>query len=419
MDRQLKKNIASLTALQAGNYLVPLLILPHLTRVLGVSGFGQFGFATAFIAYFILLVDWGFNLSATRNIAIKRQDLTARSLIFWETMFARIILTGISIFVLWILVEITPKLYVVSTLLWLGILQIIGATLSTAFYYQGIEQMGKMALINLSMRAISIPLIIFLVTQPDQILTAFAIQAGCFLLASSTNFLFLIKSGEIVPVLPKYAGIKQSLIESFPLFLSSAGTSLYTNSNIVILGFVSTQVAVGYFAAAFTLVKAVVGLSGPVGQALFPRISYYLNADGFSASAFLKKSLLLQALMGAVLSLTLLLCLPRAITWFYGPSFQSAIEVVGWLSPLPLIICIASAIGQQTLVPLGKAKWFSSVLLFSGILNCGLLLPLGYQWGANGAAIAVLITECIILFGMALGLKRLEPRIWKLMVPFS
>lgn len=248
---------------------------------------------------------------------------------------------------------------------------------------------------------------------------AFAIQTGCFFLASLINFSMLLSSGAILFILPKISKIKSSIIEGFPLFVSSAGISLFTNSNAVILGFVSTEAAVGYFVAAFTLVKAVVGLSGPVGQALFPRVASHFASNSDTLGPFLKQSLLMQALLGTVLSLALVFFLPWGITWFYGASFAGAIVVMAWLSFLPLIICISSTFGLQTLVPLGRGRWFSSVLLLSGLLNCVLIFPFGYFWGATGGAIAVLITECTILAGMALGLKRLEPKIWKSMVPFA
>lgn len=419
MDRQLKKNVLSLIVLQMGGYLVPLLILPHLTRVLGVAGFGKIGFAAAFTMYFVLLVEWGFNLSATRCIAIARESLFERSKVFWDIIFARAFLTLVVCVILFLLLLFIPRLQEVSTLLCLGMMQVLASTISPAFYYQGVERMSVMALINLGMRAISIPLIFFLVVDRDQVAMAFAIQVGCFLLASLTNFFFLLSSGAVRWVRPKVTEVKKSLSDGFPLFLSSAGISLYTNSNAVILGFVATEAVVGYFVAAFTIVKAVVGLSGPFSQALFPRISHQVATNKDSVGAFLKKMLVMQGILGALLTIALLIFLPWGITWFYGPAFEGAIPVVAWLSPLPFIICLASAMGMQTLLPLGEGRWFSSVLLLSGLLNCILVIPLGYEWGAIGAAAAVLITECGILIGMSIGLKIREPNIWKTMVSYK
>lgn len=419
MDRQLKKNVASLTLLQIGNYLVPLVTLPYLTRMLGVDGFGQFGFVTAFTMYFVLVVDWGFNLSSTRDVAVAREDKLARSTVFWETIASRSFLTVASALLLFVLISLVPKLGEQSKLLWLGILQVLASTLSTAFYYQGIEKMGRMALTNLGIRLLSIPLLFCFVLGKNDIEIAFAIQVGCFLLASLVNLALLMSSREILWSCPSFQGVVGRVFGAFPLFLSTAGASLYNNSNAVVLGFVASEAAVGYFVAGFTLVKAVVGLTGPFGQAVFPRISHLIAVESAETSSFLRRMLLWQFLIGAVLTVSLWIFLPWGVTWFFGNSFQASIEVVAWLSFLPSVICVASVLGMQALVPLGHTRWFAGVFLVCGVLNFLMLLPMGYAWGAAGAAMAVLMTEVTILLGMAMGLKTYEPKTWQLISRMS
>ena len=419
MDQQLKQNALSLTLLQIGQYLVPLVILPYLTRVLGAEGFGLVGFATAFTVYFVLVVEWGFNLAATREVSVHRHDKAARSTVFWETLCARWMLTAASAAMIWLLTLWVPRLHELSTLLWIGLLQILSATLSTAFYYQGIEKMRAMALINLGMRALSIPLIVLLVRHEDQVLLAFSIQAGCFLLASLVNFVLLMRSGEIAWMWPGWGASWRALVSSSSLFWSYVGTSLYTNSNVIILGFVATESVVGYFVAGFSLVRAVVGLSGPLAQAVFPRASLVLSQGAEDSDMFLKKMLRLQGLLGLALSIGLVTFVPWGVTLFYGPEFEETVRVVAWLSALPLLVCLASALGMQTLVSLGQHRWYTGVLLVCGVFNGLLLALLGYVWGAVGAAMAVLITECVILIGMALGVKRYAPQLWRTFIKLT
>ena len=419
MDRQLKRNAVALTLLQIGQYLVPLTIFPYLSRVLGVEGFGQFGFALAFTVYFVVLVEWGFNLSSTREISINRSDRSARSKVFWNTLLARGGLACASILFLSLLISSVPKLSAVSALLWMGILQVLAAFFSTAFYYQGIEKMTAMAVINFSIRLVSVPLTMLFVTAENHVTLAFGIQAGCFLISSLVNLWLLLKSREIAWIAPQPRIAYELTKSSSPLFLSYAGSSLYTNSNTVILGFVASQAAVGYFVAGFTLVKAVVGLTAPFAQAVFPRASQVLNLNGIILANPLIKLFRMQILLGLALSLALVLFMPWGVTWFYGEAFQESIPVVGWLSALPVVICLASVLGMQTLIPLGRNRWFSIVILMSGIFNCILLFVMGYIWGEVGAAISVLITEIAIMFSMAIGVRRFAPDIWNQLIKIS
>ena len=413
MDKRLRSNVVYLTLLQIGTYMVPLMILPYLARVLGPTGFGQIGFSTAFTMYFVLLVEWGFNLSSTQEISIHRSDKLRRSSIFWETIASRFFLTFLAAVILTVLMGAVPRLADMATLLWLGMLQVLATTLSTSFYYQGIERMAAMASINLGIRLVSVPLILLLVSKSDDVVLAFAIQTVFFLLASLVNFSLLLRSGELCWVLPSVAGTKCALGMGMPLFLSTAGTSLYNNTNAVILGFVATEAAVAYFVAGFTLVKAVVGLSGPFAQAVFPRVSHILAEDPGSAGGFIRRMVWIQFLVGGGLSVALWIFLPWGVTWFYGEAFRESIQVVAWLSPLPLLICMASALGMQTLLPLGHNRWYVGVLTLSGILNCLILLPLGNAWGAEGGAAAVMVTELAIMLGMLIGIKKLEPNMWR------
>jgi polysaccharide transporter, PST family len=411
VDSCLKRNVIALTLLQMGNYLVPLLVMPYLTRVLGPEGFGQLGFVTAFIAYFVIVTDWGFNLSATQKISLVRHNRAERSLVFWETLFSRVLLAFLSILVLVVLVLIVPRLTEVLSLLIIGMLQLLASVMSSAFYYQGVERMGQMALINFLMKASAIPLIFIWVTDQDQLIRAFGIQCTCIFFASLLNIYLLLRSGDVFWIKPTKQHIQSALNMGFPLFISAAGISLYTNSNAVILGFVSTAAEVGFFVAGFAIAKAVVGLSGPLGQAFFPRVSLNLSS-GNEASVFLRKMIKTQIIFGALLSVGLLGFSLVGVEWFFGEQFNNAVLVTFILSLLPLIICIASALGMQTLVPYGRTRWFTTTLLLGGGVNCLLLLPLGSLWGATGAAIAVIITELLIMVGMIMGVKKLEPKLW-------
>ena len=73
-SKVLLENFFSLSILQSANYLLPLVTLPYLTRVIGVELFGEFAVAAAIIIYFQTFVSFGFDYTATRNIAKVQSD---------------------------------------------------------------------------------------------------------------------------------------------------------------------------------------------------------------------------------------------------------------------------------------------------------------------------------------------------------
>ena len=92
------KDVFYLVVLQGLNYVAPLLVLPYLMIVLGAEKFGYIGFAQSVCAYLMILVDFGFNLSATKRIALAKENPEELNKIFSATVGAKVILLGISFF---------------------------------------------------------------------------------------------------------------------------------------------------------------------------------------------------------------------------------------------------------------------------------------------------------------------------------
>src|SRR5512138_96708 len=80
--KRLVSNVFALSVLQFSYYVLPLITVPYLVRVLGAERFGLLMFAAAFNLYFVTLSDVGFDLSATRAIALCRERVESISEIF-------------------------------------------------------------------------------------------------------------------------------------------------------------------------------------------------------------------------------------------------------------------------------------------------------------------------------------------------
>lgn len=412
MADSLKRNIFSLASLQIGNYIVPLLTLPWLTRVLGIDGFGQLGFATAVISYLVLLTEWGYALGATRDVAVEKRDQFKRSEIFWEVMAGRAILSLIGVVVLLILTSFVPKLSYSADLLWLLWPAVLASMISPVFYLQGIEKMSKMAIVNLIVKFTSVPLTLLLVRGAGDVEIAALIQSMSLLVAAMVNLFSLLRTSEILWVRPAWHRVMGSLKKTTSLFLSNAAVSLYTNSSTVILGFVSSETAVGAFVAGYTLIKAALGLMGPVSQSLFPRISYLLMHERKRAEQMLGRVFMLQSAVGLVVSLAVVVGSPIVVPLLFGEAYAQSLPVLWGLSALPFLIAISNVLGVQIMVPLGHNSAFSTVLIVAGVINASLVFPLGSALGAIGAAISMVVAETVVSILMALFVRKNETRVW-------
>ena len=84
--------MASLFTLKGAEYIISFITLPYLLRVLGPEKFGAIAFAQTIITYGNLLVDYGFNLTAPRDIAkCDKVDIPKNFAAFYGAKFVLLI----------------------------------------------------------------------------------------------------------------------------------------------------------------------------------------------------------------------------------------------------------------------------------------------------------------------------------------
>lgn len=396
MNRSLLHNILSLLSLQGANYLLPLLTLPYLVRTLGTEAYGRLGFSLAFIQYFVLLADYGFNLSATRAIAQHQQDRQRVSQLFWNVTACKLLLGLIGFGILLLLSQLIPTLKAVQDVLLAAYLLVLGSILFPVWLFQGMETMGRIAICSLLAKALVVPTTFLFVHHPEDAWLAATIQGATTVAAGLLAIGFIHRERWIVWARPTLNGLKEQLAEGWHVFLSTAAISLYTASTTVILGFLAGNTAVGHFVAADKIRQAAQGLISPVSQAVYPRVNALMQQDRHAAFQMIRRLLWGQGGATLLLSLLLMGFAPLIVELAYGAGHQDTVTVLRWLAPLPFVIGLSNVLGIQTMLTLGMKQLFSRILLASGLCNLILIVPLSLYQGETGAATAVLITECLV-----------------------
>ncbi|MCD1124774.1 flippase [Jinshanibacter sp. LJY008] len=402
----LNRNILYLSLVQGSAYILPLLTFPYLVRVLGPDGFGVLGFCQASIQYLVLLTDYGFNWTATQQVAKYRDDKEKLSSIFWAVLWSKFFLALLSFSILIVMCLYVDKYKEIWFVLLSFSPMVWGNVIYPIWFFQGMERMKWITLCSIFSRCMLIPLVFIFVNNISDLWVAALIQGSVNFIAGVIGLYLVFKNDWVKPIEFKSQNIISCLRNGWHVFISTSAISLYTTSTTVILGFLVNPAAVGYFNAANTIRSAVQGLLNPISQALYPRINNLIEKDYSKALELIRRSLRYIACISMFFSCLLFLFAPVIIEYSVGEAYHSSVSILRWMSFLPFIISLSNIFGVQTMLSHNYKKQFSTILITCGICSLFIVFPLVLLFYANGAAISILMTESCVTLLMYLFLRK-------------
>lgn len=393
--KKLISNFFALSVLQGANFILPLISLPYLVRVLGTEAFGLVMFAQAFIMYFVILTDYGFNLSATREISLHRNNEVKVREIFSTVMFIKFILLLVSFMILSVVVFGFEKFRTDWYIYYLTFGMVIGQVLFPVWFFQGIEKMKYITILNIIAKLIfTVSIFIFIQKVEDYIYVPVLNSIG-FIVAGLISLWVVFNDFKMQLVRPTLNNVKNMFFESSNLFVSNLSVTLYTASNIVILGFFANNNIVGIYASIEKLVLAIKNLYTPLYQALFPWLS---KKDKKDISEIVKKMIPYITLVGLLFTILLVAFARDILTILYN---RAEILEYTIIFQIMAFISIFSALNMLfNMLYLSAIKAYRermSIMLKSGLVNVGTVAVLTYYFSIYGTAVAVACTEFLLL----------------------
>lgn len=406
-NKVLMENIFSMLTLRGLEYILSFLLVPYMLRILGPANYGAIAFMQSIVSYFNLFIDFGFNLTAPRELAqAEMRDIPP---IFSAYIWAKIALwLGVSIlFIFGIIIVQNFTVYNFDYILFIAVYtSVLGNVLFPIWFFQGIQQMRYITIINLIGRFFTIGCIFLLVKKPTDYVEAAFFLSCTPLLAGTMSIIFIASHFPGILQRPQFDKIKEVVNKSYRIFISNLAVNLYTNSDIVILGVLTNNTIVGYYSGADKLIGCVKRGIWAVNEAVYPYISRKFRDSYDSAIYFLKKQLIIYSSCGILGGFCILFLSPYVIPWLLGDKYIPSIMPLQILAFVPFIVSLSNIFGYETMLPLGMESTYSRILLIASALNLIIIGPLIYFYGANGVSIAVMITEFFVMALMALILYR-------------
>lgn len=390
------ENFLSLSFLQAANYLLPLVTLPYLVRVLGPEKFGLLAFAQALCRYFFLITDYGFIFSATKEIAINRDNIEKLSSIFSSVFFIKTILLTACLIFLAVLLMIVPRFRVDWIVYLYSFGVVVGYALFPAWFFQGMERMKYVTVLNIIGKLIfTISIFTFIRKQDDYLYVPLITSVGS-IFVGLVAMVIVYKDFGMKFTRLRYGDVKYHLSEGWHTFISLASVALYTNTNVFVLGMFTSNTLVGYYSAAEKMLFAVQKIIETISQSVFPYISKLASVSRAEASEFLKKLASLSGRLFFFISLTIFIFAGPIVKLLLGTKYSESIIILRIFAFMPFIVALSNTYIVQGLYAFGHQRVASRYIGIAAIVYLPIMIAATYYFHYVGTALCFLVIEIFI-----------------------
>ncbi len=356
------ENFSYLAVIQIVNLLITIATYPYLITVLGKEVFGLVVFAQAIVSYLVVLVSFGFNISATKEISINRNNKKKTSQIFSSILILKGILFLFSLGILTIGINLIPKAHDYKLLFFFSMFACFYEFIYPSWYFLGVEKMKYIAIITLISKFIFLILLFIFVKSKTDYLRVPLLNGFGSVVAGLLSIYIIIRKEKVAFAFQPIKLLWSYFYKSLAFFISNVSIQIYANANKVIIGAFLGMTEVAYYDLAEKVVLILKLPQAILTQTIFPKISKELNLN------FIKKIFLFST-WGNILLFLMSLILAPLIVYFLGNKIMNESTNLLRLFALTVPINgISSFLSMQILITFGYKRIYIKVITSSLVL---------------------------------------------------
>ncbi len=373
--------------------LVPLIVTPYVSRVLGAEGIGAYSYAQSIVSCFALAAALGTAVHGQRVVAVVREDPAARTRVFWEILCLRLAGVGLALAVYFLLaVPRSPH-----PVVWgLAAIELAAAAADISWFFQGLEDFRRITVCNGVVKlACTAGIFAFVKTSDD--LPIYILLYCCSLLLGNLS-LWLFLPAQLQKSRPALVPLRH-LHPALMLFLPQVAIYVYAVLDKTMLGAIlGSDLQNGYYEQAQKLQRVLLALATALGTVIIPRVAnLWAKGRKKEISALLNHSfrMILAIAFPAVAGIWLVA--DRFVPIYYGPGYEPVAMLLKIFVWIVLFAGISGVTGNQYMIPTGHESLYTRSVLLGAVLNVALNAVLIPRYTANGAALASAAAELAIM----------------------
>lgn len=391
-NTKIMSNTIMLMIFQISKIVFPFVTLPYLTRVLTTDMYGTVSYVKTVMTYMQILVDFGFVLSATKDIVKARDDKDRIGIIIGDTLFARIVLGIVGLVVVLILSLSLPilKQHVLYTLL--SYLVVFMSIFLMDFLFRGIEKMHIITLRFLLMKTISTILTFVLVKGNQHFILLPLLDIASSAVAVLLVF-YEMKKLDLKIQVSNFVNVLKSIKESFIYFVSSVASTSFNALSTIIIGIYISTTEVAYWGLCMQIVGSIQACYNPIADGIYPEM---VKTKNWKLIEKMLKIFIPLVIVGCVIVFVMS---DFVFMVLGGPEYLAASPILRLLVPCLFFAFFSMIIGWPALGSIGKAKEATTSTLVSCIIYIVMLvgLVISNSFTLVNVAIVRVLADVILL----------------------
>lgn len=368
--------------------IIPLITIPYISRVLGADSIGVSSFVSSIANFLGTIIVMGMYQLGSREIARSASEKLE------DNFFSLWLIQAIS-GILVILIYVSVILFLKTTLkiyLLLEIPFLIGYMFDISWFFVGIEKVKNVILRNTVVKLVTVlSVFIFVKSKEDLWIYVLILSLAPFV----ANFVFWLSLHmELKNTSLHHINIKPYLAGAVALFLPQIALQLYTNLDDVLVGLLANNKELAYYDQSQKIARIILGIITSASTVLMPKLAASSNSKKFNT--IFKSSLDYTLALSVYFCAMVMINASQFIKWYYGSEFIPMIDNMFFVSIIIIFISYGGVFSNQYMLAKGEFKKFAISYYVGGILNVLLNLCLTSVWKANGATVALILTELFV-----------------------
>ena len=388
------KNASWLSVFEIMRMVMPLIALPYLFSTVGGENYGTVVFVQSIIACFALLINFGLDTSAVKEVSVFRNDPKKLNQIVSSVIIIKSLFTCVSFILLTCLLVVIPKLGALSTVFYFAFIACLSDILLPVWYFQGKEEMKKLTIVRFfSITIYTVSIFVFIRKVEDYPYIAL-LQSASLVLSSTISCYFVFVKDKIRLYIPPTASIRKMFKISSPFFISRV--SLTVNSYMAKI--MSYFFLSGTVVAAFDVAQKIIN-GGMVPMQMFNQ-ALYPNLSKSQDKTMLRRSFGITAVITSCVSVGIFFISDFAVQLLSKGQSPEAIGILRILCIYLFFAGFAVFMGTSSLVAFGYQKPYNLSVVWSTLvlIVCYVLMIATGNNSIHLYALALVAAE-LVVFG--------------------